>query len=173
VVKRISTPSWVLFSGGWCCLLITGFYLIADRFKQSWLTFPLQVVGMNSIFMYVTSHLWDGFFRDNLRTHLGKTFWVDQFGVVAPAVEGAAVLSIFWAMCWWNETRRDEQGFPWREDAFSADVRRDRVGPGARVRGVVGADRRGRGARCQDPGALRDALPELSLHREAQGRPRP
>jgi predicted acyltransferase len=106
VVKRIWTPSWVLFSGGWCCLLITGFYWVADRLKQSWLTFPLQVVGMNSIFMYVTSHLWDGFFRDNVRTHLGQTFWPDHFGVYAPAVEGAAVLSIFWAMCWWLWKKR-------------------------------------------------------------------
>ena len=106
VVKRIWTPSWVLFSAGWCCLFLTAFYLIADRLKQSWFTFPLQVVGMNSIFMYVTSHLWDGFFRDNLRTHLGKTFWVDHSGVYAPAVEGAAVLSIFWAMCWWLWKKR-------------------------------------------------------------------
>jgi hypothetical protein len=79
---------------------------VADRLKQSWLTFPLQVVGMNSIFMYVTSHLWDGFFRDNVRTHLGQTFWPDHFGVYAPAVEGAAVLSIFWAMCWWLWKKR-------------------------------------------------------------------
>ena len=30
VVKRIWTPSWVLFSGGWCFLFLAGFYAILD-----------------------------------------------------------------------------------------------------------------------------------------------
>ena len=30
VVKRIWTPSWVLFSGGWCFLLLAAFYAVVD-----------------------------------------------------------------------------------------------------------------------------------------------
>jgi predicted acyltransferase len=30
VVKRIWTPSWVLFSGGWCFLFLAGFYALID-----------------------------------------------------------------------------------------------------------------------------------------------
>ena len=30
VVKRIWTPSWVLFSGGWCFLLLAAFYAVID-----------------------------------------------------------------------------------------------------------------------------------------------
>src|SRR3954468_18733398 len=61
VVKRIWTPSWVLFSGGWCFLLLAGFYAVIDW--QGWRkwAFPLVVVGMNSIAAYLIAHLWDGF----------------------------------------------------------------------------------------------------------------
>ena len=30
VVKRIWTPSWVLYSGGFCCLFLAGFYAVLD-----------------------------------------------------------------------------------------------------------------------------------------------
>src|SRR5205085_5859424 len=30
VVKRIWTPSWVVFSGGWCFLLMAAFYAATD-----------------------------------------------------------------------------------------------------------------------------------------------
>src|SRR5215204_6271044 len=30
VVKRIWTPSWTIFSGGWCLLLLAGFYWVMD-----------------------------------------------------------------------------------------------------------------------------------------------
>src|SRR5262249_34693185 len=51
VVKRIWTPSWVLFSGGWCFLLLAGFYALLDSRHHvtrhsSLVTFPLIVIGM-------------------------------------------------------------------------------------------------------------------------------
>src|SRR5436309_9621786 len=49
VVKRIWTPSWTLFSGGWCLLLTAGFYVIIDLWNQRRWAFPLIVIGMNSI----------------------------------------------------------------------------------------------------------------------------
>ena len=33
VVKRIWTPSWVLYSGGWCFLLLAGFYAVMDIWR--------------------------------------------------------------------------------------------------------------------------------------------
>ncbi|HEY5912062.1 MAG TPA: DUF5009 domain-containing protein, partial [Verrucomicrobiae bacterium] len=71
VVKRIWTPSWVLFSGGWCFLLLAGFYAAIDAIgKKSW-AFPLIIIGMNSIAAYCIAHLFDGFVHKNLTTHLG------------------------------------------------------------------------------------------------------
>ena len=53
VVKRIWTPSWTLFSGGACFLLLAAFsWLIDVRGRKKW-AFPLVVIGMNSIVAYV------------------------------------------------------------------------------------------------------------------------
>src|SRR5688572_5255885 len=41
VVKRIWTPSWVLFSGGWCFLFTAAFYLIIDVLGRKTWSFPL------------------------------------------------------------------------------------------------------------------------------------
>ena len=45
VVKRIWTPSWTLFSGGWCFLLLAAFcWVIETRGYRKW-AFPLVVIG--------------------------------------------------------------------------------------------------------------------------------
>jgi predicted acyltransferase len=101
VVKRIWTPGWVIFSGGWCCLLMAGFYAVTDALGFKAWAFPLRVIGMNSIFTYVTVHLWEGFFKQNLKIHLGRDIWTNLGGLYAPVLEGAVVLGIFWLMCFW------------------------------------------------------------------------
>ena len=53
IVKRIWTPAWTLFSTGWVVLILAAYYYVVDlRGHRRW-TFPLLVVGMNSIAMYV------------------------------------------------------------------------------------------------------------------------
>ena len=57
IIKRLWTPSYVLYSGGWLMLAIAIFYWIIDvRGFQSW-TFPFVVVGMNSMVMYLLAAL--------------------------------------------------------------------------------------------------------------------
>jgi predicted acyltransferase len=106
LVKRIWTPTWVLFSGGWCFLLLAGFYALIDwRGKQRW-AFPLVVIGMNSIAAYLIAHLFEEFIAGNLKTHLGQGIF-DQFGeAVGPTLQGAAVLLVYWLMLWWMYRRR-------------------------------------------------------------------
>ena len=61
IVKRIWTPSWVLFSGGWCFLFLAAFRAVVDlRGWRAWAR-PLEVIGMNSIAAYLIVHLWHGF----------------------------------------------------------------------------------------------------------------
>lgn len=106
LVKRIWTPTWVLFSGGWCFLLLAGSYALIDwRGKQRW-AFPLVVIGMNSIAAYLIAHLFEEFIAGNLKTHLGQRIF-DQFGeAVGPTLQGAAVLLVYWLMLWWMYRRR-------------------------------------------------------------------
>ena len=72
VVKRIWTPSWVLFSGGWCFLGLAFFYALIDVCAWRRWAFPLVVIGMNSIAAYVIDHQFPPFLRDSLRIHLGS-----------------------------------------------------------------------------------------------------
>ncbi len=106
VVKKLWTPSWVLFSGGWCLLLMALFYLVIDLWKLRAWSFPLLVVGLNSIAAYCLVHLIDGFIRSSLTTHLGgNTFLV--FGkVYQPLLLGGSSLLVFWLMLFWMYRRK-------------------------------------------------------------------
>ena len=101
VVKQIWTPSWTLYSGGWCFLLLAGFYSIIDVIGIKRWAFPLVVIGMNSIAAYCIAHLFDGFFFKNLKTHLGPGAFKLFGDAYEPFVQGAAVLLVFWLILYW------------------------------------------------------------------------
>jgi predicted acyltransferase len=106
VVKRIWTPSWTLFSGGWCFLLLAGFYAVVDLWGWKRAAFPLAVIGMNSIAAYSIAHLFDGFLFKNLKTHLGPNAF-ELFGkAYEPFLHGAAVLLAYWLILYWMYRRK-------------------------------------------------------------------
>ena len=49
VAKRIWTPSWALFSGGYVITLLAIFYILFDIFPFKRLAFPLVVIGMKGL----------------------------------------------------------------------------------------------------------------------------
>ncbi|MDB6125821.1 MAG: hypothetical protein JWQ71_4814 [Pedosphaera sp.] len=105
-VKRIWSPSWVLFSTGWTCLLLAGFYGIIDWKQHKKWAFPLVVVGVNSIAMYLMAHLFHGFIGSSFKTHFGKKFF-EVFGTVyAPILEMSVVLFVLWLICLWMYRRK-------------------------------------------------------------------
>ncbi|MDB6070567.1 MAG: hypothetical protein JWL81_1738 [Verrucomicrobiales bacterium] len=105
-VKKIWTPSWTLFSGGWCFLLMAGFYLVADLGGIRRPLFPLVVIGMNSIAMYVLVHTVAEFFETALVTHFGQGPFAVLGPELAPMLRGAAVLLILWGILRWMYGRR-------------------------------------------------------------------
>lgn len=106
VVKRIWTPSWVLYSGGWCCLILAGTYAVIDGLGWWFWAFPLMVVGMNSIAAYCLSWFARGFVQKSLTTHLGTEIF-QAFGTAyEPLVLGAATLLVLWLMLFWLYRRR-------------------------------------------------------------------
>ena len=105
-VKKIWTPSWTLFSGGWCFLFMAAFHLMADVLGWRRLFFPLVVIGTNSIAMYVLVHTTADFFHSSLSTHFG-TAPFHLFGEApAPLCQGATVLLLLWLILWWMYRRR-------------------------------------------------------------------
>jgi predicted acyltransferase len=96
VVKRIWTPSWVLFSGGWCFLLLAAFYAVIDvRGHRRW-AFPLTVIGMNSIAAYCIAELLPGFVSGTLKIHLGQNAFKVLGEAYEPLLLGGSVLLLFW-----------------------------------------------------------------------------
>lgn len=106
VVKRIWTPSWVLFSGGWCLLLLAGFYAVIDIANiKSW-SFPLRVIGMNSIAAYCIAETLRNFTMGTLKTHLGQDFFKFAGDAYEPFFLGAAVLLVWWLVLYWMYRRK-------------------------------------------------------------------
>lgn len=106
VVKRIWTPAWTLFSGGWCILLLAAFYGAIDVWQRQRWAFPLVVIGANSIAAYLIAHLFQPFILKNLLTHLGAgTF--NLFGeAYQPFVHGAVALGVMWLLLYWMYRRK-------------------------------------------------------------------
>lgn len=106
VVKRIWTPSWTLFSGGWCFLFLAFFYATTDAIGLAGWSLPLRVIGANSIAAYLMSWTIKGWIADNLKTHLGP----QAFDVLGPeyaaTLTGAAVLLVVWLILGWMYRRK-------------------------------------------------------------------
>jgi predicted acyltransferase len=106
VVKRIWTPSWVLFSGGWCFLLLAGFYALVDIGGYKRGVFSLVVIGMNSIAAYCIAHLFEGFISSSLATNLPQNTFKVFGDAYEPLLHGLTVLFILWLMLFWMYRRK-------------------------------------------------------------------
>ena len=106
IVKRIWTPSWTLFSGGWVVLFLAAAYHVIDVKGYRRFTLPLVVVGMNSIAMYFIVHVAAEYVERAFVIHLGRAPF-ELFGAVyAPVLLGAGTLLVFWLILYWMYRNR-------------------------------------------------------------------
>jgi heparan-alpha-glucosaminide N-acetyltransferase len=103
IVKRIWTPSWAVYSAGWTFAMLAAFYGVIDVLGWKWWSFPLVVVGMNSIAMYLMSQQLRGWVRKSMHIHLGKAWFAGDYG---PVVETTAILFVLWVICLWMYRQR-------------------------------------------------------------------
>jgi len=106
IVKRIWTPSWTLFSGGACFLLLAGFCWVIQVKRQKRWAFPLVVIGMNSIAAYCIAHFLEKLIVSSFRIHLGPHFFQLLGTGLEPLLEGAAVLTCYWLVLFWMYRRK-------------------------------------------------------------------
>jgi len=101
IVKRIWTPAWTLFSGGWCFVLLSAFYFIVDvKDYKSWF-FPLVVIGTNSIAAYLFAHTIDGFIDQSFRINISPNYDL-IFGLAYRSlVSGTIILLLEWWILYW------------------------------------------------------------------------
>lgn len=129
IVKRIWTPSWTIFSAGWCFLSLSFFYLVIDVARLKRWAYPLVVVGMNSITIYCMAQLLKPWVRDTMKRHFGPHVYEPLGRAVyairaalhpglqqglsdayakafAPMAEAGFFLLVCWAVCWWMYRRK-------------------------------------------------------------------
>ena len=117
IVKRIWTPGWAVFSSGWTFWMLAAFYWVIDiRQWRGW-SWPLMIVGMNSIAMYVMAQLIKSWVGGTLKTHLttidalfgwkdGITFTLFGDHPIATPLGHAARLFGLWLICVWLYRRK-------------------------------------------------------------------
>lgn len=106
IVKRVWTSSYTLYSGGWVVLMLAACYaLIEWKGWRRW-AFPLVVVGMNSIAVYVMSWTMDPFWYKALHIHLGWLITHMTGPTFQPVVYGFGIMLIYWLILFWMYRRK-------------------------------------------------------------------
>ncbi len=118
IVKRIWSPGWAVFSSGWTFWMLAAFYWLIDiRQWQRW-SWPLVIVGMNSIAMYLMAQLLKPWVGSSLKRHLvtvdalfGWKHGLSDalFGndcPLSPVLNHAAIVLVLWLICWWMYRRK-------------------------------------------------------------------
>jgi predicted acyltransferase len=72
IVKRIWTPTWTLYSGAWCYWILAGLYFVVDYLGWKAWTYPLRVIGANSIVAYVMAELAGHWLHDGYQWLTGR-----------------------------------------------------------------------------------------------------
>ncbi len=97
IIKHLWTSSFVLYSGGICFLLLGLFYLVIDVWGFRKWAFLFKVIGMNAIFVYMITRLFD--FRN-----LGDIFvggLANRLGSWNGFVQGLAGFFVIWLILYW------------------------------------------------------------------------
>jgi len=106
IVKRIWTSSYTLYSSGLVILMLAAFYAVIDMKGYRRWAFPLIVVGMNSIAIYVMSWTMADFVRSALQIHLKKLISAVVWAPLLPGAYGIGVILIFWVILYWMYRRK-------------------------------------------------------------------
>ncbi|MCG2461639.1 DUF5009 domain-containing protein [Flavobacteriaceae bacterium F89] len=101
IIKRISTSSFVIVSGGWTILSLAFSYWLIDIKKYKNWTLFFAIVGMNSLFIYLFAQVGGvGFIR-----HLIQPFSKALFGFMEESAANIwtnlILLFFLWYLCYW------------------------------------------------------------------------
>ena len=102
-IKQLCTASFILYSLGWVLFMLIGFYLVIEVLGYRKWSFPLLVVGMNSIFIYFVSEVLRGWLDRAVGVF---TFHYSFIGTLAPVAQATTVLLVMWYLCYWLHQRR-------------------------------------------------------------------
>lgn len=102
IIKRISTSSFVLVSGGWALLVLAFSYWLIDIKKINGWIFPFVIVGTNSIFIYMFSNTVGGRWFNgfvSIFTH-GFLNWFNTPEFLVKLLTSLCILALEWYLCY-------------------------------------------------------------------------
>jgi predicted acyltransferase len=102
LVKRIWTPTWAIYSAGWTFAMLAFFFAVIDVLGWRRWAWPLVVVGMNSIAMYVMIQLIGGWVGNSWQTHLPLASFDHPY---APILKASLIAATLWLVCVWMYRR--------------------------------------------------------------------
>lgn len=100
LIKHIYTTTAVLWSGGWCILLLAVFHLLFDccggRFSRA--AFPLQVIGCNALLAYLLTEIHGPGGHSIWQSAVHPLIYglAARCGNAAPAAQAALCLLLLW-----------------------------------------------------------------------------
>ena len=103
IIKHIWTPSWALVSGGIILWLLAVYYWVVEMCGCSRAVFPLVIVGMNSIAIYLMTQFLPFWIAETFKTHLGANVFGGDYGIIW---QRCSVLTVLWLVCWWMHRRK-------------------------------------------------------------------
>jgi heparan-alpha-glucosaminide N-acetyltransferase len=106
IVKRIWTSSYTLYSGGVVILMLAVFYAVIECMEWKRWSFPLLVIGANSITIYVISWTIEHFVGAALVRHFGTAPFAILGPPFEPVLRGFAILVVFWLILFWMYRRK-------------------------------------------------------------------
>jgi heparan-alpha-glucosaminide N-acetyltransferase len=96
IIKRICTSSFTIYSTGWVLLMLLAFYWVVEvKGYRKW-TFPLIVIGANSIFIYSVDMILHGWLNKSVAVFTKDYQWLGDF---APVAQSCTVLLVMWYLC--------------------------------------------------------------------------
>jgi len=108
IVKRIWTPSWVLYSGGICFCMLAFFHATTDAIGYSGWSWPLRVIGANSILIYCIADTPGiaAWIIKQFHTHFGSQMFAFAGEKSQGVIESAVVLILEWLFLVWLYMKR-------------------------------------------------------------------
>jgi heparan-alpha-glucosaminide N-acetyltransferase len=105
LIKRIWTPSFTVYSGGWSCLILALLHWAVDLRGWRRMAFPLVVVGTNSIAAYVLANVFGGWFKSATSVWIaGLNGPLGPLGF--PIFQRALFAAAAWGVLYWLWKRR-------------------------------------------------------------------
>jgi predicted acyltransferase len=101
IIKRISTSSFVIVSGGWTFLTLAFSFWLIDMMKQQKWSIFFRVIGLNPLFIYLFGHVGGAVLIESILHPFTYLLFGWAGDLTAAIITSALVLLTMWYICQW------------------------------------------------------------------------